>query len=36
VHGWAAAEAVEVWLCKSAEFCYGADPVAAINIDWTL
>jgi hypothetical protein len=33
--GWAAAESVEVWLCRVNQPCYGrTDPVANINISW--
>ena len=35
--GWAAAESAEVWLCRSIAPCVGrTDPVATININWTL
>lgn len=35
--GWAASEAVEVWLCRKEARCVGnGDPVAAININWVL
>ena len=33
--GWAASEAVEVWLCRVGNRCAGkVDPVATINISW--